>query len=930
MADEKQLVVNLALKAGTMKQQINSINKDIKQLQTDFKNAGAGVENFEKTSEGLSSKLKLQQSVIEKLKDKLNVYKREQEKCTATLDKAVSTYRKQEQKVKSLERALEEAKSTYGENSKEVKKLEEELKKANKTLETKRNSVINANNALTNMNTTISSTEAEMKGMERQTKQTANAFDKLEDEVDETSVEVKKLEKDFDSFGDKVKEVAGSAVKNLAKITAGAISAGVGVATTLTKMSIEQYGRYEQLVGGVETLFKDSSDKVMEYANNAYKDVQISANEYMDIVTSFSASLLQGLGGDTEKAVGIANMAVQDMADNANKFGTDIGRVQQAYQGFSRNYYTMLDVLKLGYAGTKSEMERLLADAEKLTGLKYRIENFNDVIEAIHVIQNELGVTGTTALEASTTIEGSFNMTKSAWENLVTGMADDEANFDTLINNLVDSASTFGEIIIPRVEIVIKGIGQLVEKLLPPIVERLPQLITDVLPDIIDAGIKMAEGLVNGIGSVLPQISQFLPQMLDVAVQIVEILGKTLIDLAPMLLEAGLQLILTLGQGISTGLPEMIPTIVDLIVSMCNMIIDNLPMFIDVALDIIVALAEGLIKALPTLIEEVPRIINSFCNAIYDKLPDILKAGIEIIIMLIKGLIDSIPTLVANIPQIIMAIVNVITMYNWASIGKNLIANIGSGISSMVTNISSIAKNLATNVINGIKGIFTANGGSIGRNLISFITSGISSMLGGIVSVASSVASSVVNIFRNMFSMGTMADIGRNLVKGIWYGISNMTGWIINLIGGFAGSVISSIKSFFGIGKGSGRSIDSPSGRSSLRTLYLNEPESLLNTRTFSLDNIALSGSYYNANTRDSLNANDVIRQVNGASQTLVFDGMMNSMVSILSDMNKAIQELKNNNGIEQTVIINSPKSLSPSEIARENKRALREMALQF
>lgn len=341
MADEKQLVVNLALKAGTMKQQINSINKDIKQLQTDFKNAGAGVEDFEKTSEGLSSKLKLQQSVIEKLKDKLNVYKREQEKCTATLDKAVSAYQKQEQKVKSLNQALKEAEQEYGKNSEKVKTLEEKLKKAEKALETKKKSVINANNALTHMNTTISSTEAEMKGMERQIGQTTSALDELDDSASEASGS-------FENFGDKLKSVASSAVKNLAKISAAMVTAGAGAVSVLTKLSVEQYARYEQLVGGIETLFKDSSDKAIEYANNAYKASGFSANEYMDTITGFAASLLQGLGGDTEKAVEIGNMAVQDMADNANKMGTVIRDIQNAYQGFAKDNYTMLDNLKLG------------------------------------------------------------------------------------------------------------------------------------------------------------------------------------------------------------------------------------------------------------------------------------------------------------------------------------------------------------------------------------------------------------------------------------------------------------------------------------------------------------------------------------------------------------------------------------------------------
>ena len=615
----------------------------------------------------------------------------------------------------------------------------------------------------------------------------------------DTSVDSAGAEKDVKSLSGKLGGLASNALATTAKVTAAMVTAASGAIATLSTLSIKQYARYEQLVGGVETLFKDSGDKVMEYANNAYQAAGLSANEYMDTITGFTASLLQGLGGDTEKAAEIGNRAVEDMADNANKMGTAIKDIQNAYQGFAKQNYTMLDNLKLGYGGTKTEMERLLADAEKISGIKYSIDNFSDIIEAIHVVQTELGITGTTALEAATTIEGSFNSMKSAWINVLTGMADSEADFNALINNLVDSVSTFGENIIPRIEIAIQGIGQLVEKLLPPIVARLPQLITDVLPNLISAGANMIESLVDGLRQALPQISQVLPQIIDAGIQVVEVLGKALIDVAPILLEAGLQLIVTLGQGLASGLPQMIPTIVDLVISLCDMIIENLPLILDVAIDIILALVQGLVNALPTLISEVPRIINSFCDAIYDKLPDILKAGIDIITMLVKGLIDSIPVIIENLPQIILAIVNVFTMMNWASIGKNLITNIGSGISSMVGNIGSISKNLATNVVNAIKGIFTSNGGSIGRNLISFISNGISSMLSGIVSVARNIGTSVVNVFKNMFSMSSMAEIGKNLIKGIWNGISDMSGWIIDLIGGFASSVIKSIKGFFGI-----------------------------------------------------------------------------------------------------------------------------------
>ena len=581
----------------------------------------------------------------------------------------------------------------------------------------------------------------------------------------DTTVDNSGAEKDIKSLSSKI----GSMAKTSATAVAGMVAAATTAVATLAGLSVKQYAEYEQLTGGVETLFKNSSDKVMEYANNAYKAAGMSANEYMNTITGFAASLLQGLGGDTEKAAKIGNMAVEDMADNANKMGTSIELIQNAYQGFAKQNYTMLDNLKLGFGGTKEEMQRLLQEASKISGIKYDISNFSDIIEAIHVIQNEMGITGTTAKEAASTIEGSLSMTKSAWTNLLTGMADDNADFDKLVDNLVNSVVTLGENLLPRIEIAINGIGKLIDKLLPSIINKIPELISSILPGMVQAGINVTSSLVNGI-----------------------------VESLPMLLEIGLQALTTLGKGITKNLPTLIPTIVNLMVSMCDMIIENLPLIVDVAIDIILALVQGLVSALPTLIAEVPRIINSFANAIYNALPQILMAGVQIIGMLIKGLIQSIPTLVANIPQIIMAIVNVFTLMNWASIGKNLITGIGNGIKSMVSNIGTVAKFTAESVVNGIKGIFTS-GGSIGRNLISWVTNGISSSVGNLVQAAKNVAISAIQGLKNILSWDSAASIGKNLIQGLWNGISNMGGWIMDKIGGFASNIIGGIKDFFGI-----------------------------------------------------------------------------------------------------------------------------------
>lgn len=269
---------------------------------------------------------------------------------------------------------------------------------------------------------------------------------------------------------DKATGKASSLIKGLGKGLGGVLATGAGLAMTaiaattkaigdLTKASVEAYADYEQLIGGVETLFKNSADKVEAYANRAYETAGLSANQYMETVTSFSASLLQSLGGDTDKAADYADQAIQDMSDNANKMGTDMSLIQSAYQGFAKQNYTMLDNLKLGYGGTKTEMERLLADAEKISGIHYDISSFADMTEAIHVIQTEMGITGTTAKEAASTITGSLNMTKSAWENLVAGFSKKDVNLDELIQQVIDSAMKFVDNVIPVIERALNGIA---------------------------------------------------------------------------------------------------------------------------------------------------------------------------------------------------------------------------------------------------------------------------------------------------------------------------------------------------------------------------------------------------------------------------------------------------------------------------------------
>ena len=308
----------------------------------------------------------------------------------------------------------------------------------------------------------------------------------------------KSFKSDLDKAGSSAGESSGSLFnskfgKALGKIggVIGALGIGKMIADTVSE-SIKAYADYEQLVGGVDTLFKDSSEMVQRYAANAYKTAGISANQYMETVTSFSASLLQSLGGDTEKAAKYADMAITDMADNANKMGTNISSIQLAYQGFARGQYGLLDNLKLGYGGTRSEMERLLADAEKLTGVKYDISNLADVYDAIHAIQTQMGITGTTAQEASTTIQGSFLALQASWQNLLVALADPEADFSAIFGQMVDSASTLLANAIP---ILGNLLGELIVQLPDAIIELTPVLVDAIVRLVLKVGEKFKEGL---------------------------------------------------------------------------------------------------------------------------------------------------------------------------------------------------------------------------------------------------------------------------------------------------------------------------------------------------------------------------------------------------------------------------------------------------
>lgn len=538
--------------------------------------------------------------------------------------------------------------------------------------------------------------------------------------------DTKGLDKDINGISGKVQSglgklgsIAGTAMKGVS-VAVGAAATAVG---GLVTASVNAYAEYEQLVGGVDTLFKNSSQKLQSYADEAYKTAGMSANEYMSTVTSFSASLLQSLGGDTEKAADYANQAVIDMSDNANKMGTSMELIQNAYQGFAKQNYTMLDNLKLGYGGTKEEMERLLEDASKISGIKYDISSFADVTQAIHVMQESMGIAGTTSKEASETIEGSINSVKGAWENLLVGITNPDADWDKLIQNLVDTVTAAGENILPAVGSALVGVSALIRDLFPMIAQEIPTLISEILPQLVDTGISVVNSLITGIQQNLPALMEgaiqivtsignaiitMLPQILTIAMQLIQTLINGIITMLPQIIQMGMQLITQLILGIAQMLPQLIPQAINAIITIVNGLLDNIDMLIDAAIQLILGLADGLINALPILIEKVPEIIMKLVTALIKNAPKILEAGVQLIVKLVEGVGSVLGKLGQMAGTIIQTIWDGLKSLpsKMIEVGKNLIQGIWNGISNAVGWLWDKISGFCSGIVDKIKGFF--------------------------------------------------------------------------------------------------------------------------------------------------------------------------------------------------------------------------------
>lgn len=529
-----------------------------------------------------------------------------------------------------------------------------------------------------------------------------------------------------DSAGSKLGSMLSTGIK-------AAVAAGVAGLGAIVGGALTEGGALQQSIGGVETLFGDSASRVISAAENAYRTAGVSANSYMEQVTSFSATLLQGLGGDTEAAAGYADKAIVQMADNANKMGTSMESIQYAYQGFAKDNYTMLDNLKLGYGGTQSEMARLindsgvLGDSVKVTAETVKDVPFSSIIDAIQVIQDNLGITGTTAKEAATTLTGSFASVKAALSNVLAGLALGQ-DLGPALNGLSSTLATF-----------------LTGNLIPAIYNILSALPSALVTFITALGPQLASGL----STIVPQI-----------------------------MTTGAQMLQSLSAGLVQGIPNFLAQALPLLLQFTTSLRANFSNIVDAGIDLLLNLVQGIANGLPSLIEYVPTIVSNIAGLINDNAPKILQAGIQVIFTLVQGLINAIPTIIANIPQIISAIADTITAFNWLNLGATVIKTLGNGLLSMAGSLKGFTQSTFSGALDYLKSL-PGQALQWGKDLIGGFIDGIIGNVGNLINSVKNVAATIASYLH--FSR---PDVGP---------LRDYETWMPDMLSGMAQSIRSNI-----------------------------------------------------------------------------------------------------------------------------------------
>lgn len=743
---------------------IQGITQDLGKMSQALKTQAAGYNANDKSVTNAAQKQKELTKSLEEQQQKLAQAKTAYANYSVAVQTQTTRHNALTKEYKQAVIELDRIKAASGESSDEYKKQAAAVDKLGKEL-------AESTEELNESKSAMAALKSEINASQKTIKNTEKALDGLGNEAQESGEKAKKGSEGYTVMKNVLANLATkaitSALNGLRQLGAAVVDVG--------KQAVDSYANYEQLVGGVETLFKDSAPIVEQYANNAFKTAGMSANQYMDTVTSFSASLLQGLNGDTAKAAKVADQAITDMSDNANKMGTDISMIQNAYQGFAKQNYTMLDNLKLGYGGTQEEMARLindsgvLGDSMKVTAESVKDVSYDKIIEAIHVVQTEMGITGTTAKEAATTIEGSKNMMLGSWQNLLTGIADENQKIAPLLTNLADSVGTYMGNLLPRVAETMRGMSEAIQTVVKDMFPKISGAIQTYLPVLVENGTKLISSLVQGLVSSIPLLVQGV--MVGVT-SIIETLGaeipnivNTVIQVVPQIIEqlmanlpTFIQGCVTFLMGIVQALPEVItnlvaaiPTVID---SLVTGLTNGIGTLIDGAITLLMAIVDAIPQIIPAIIDAWPKIIDTMVNGLITALPQLLQGAIK----LLMAIVDAIPKI---IPAIVSA---------WPTL-----------ISTIVSSLASHAPTIA----------------QAGVELLVSLVQNLPAILAGIGSAIPTIISSIFDGL--VQGIPQIANAGLQLIQGLWEGIKGAGGWLLEQIGGFASSIVDGFCSFFGI-----------------------------------------------------------------------------------------------------------------------------------
>lgn len=669
-------------------------------------------------------------------------------KTKAVLEKQIEN---QKERVKALAEMLERSKEATGDDSVETLKWQQALNEA----------------------------QTKLNGLESELDDVTEGTDDMTEEVEESGKAAEDSGKRFEGFGEVMKKV-GAAV--------GAVVVAAGAAAAkLTKEVVSAFADYEQLAGGVETLFKDSSDTVMQYAEQAYKTAGLSANEYMETVTSFSASLIQSLGGDTKKAADYSDMAIRDMSDNANKMGSDMETLQQAYAGFAKGQYTLLDNLKLGYGGTKTEMERLLADAEAISGVHYDIDSYADIIDAIHVIQTEMDITGTTAKEAEATISGSIGMLESAVQNLVVGFGRADADIEKLVGDVVDSFKSVVKNITPVVKNIISA--------LPTVAKALISAVNDLLPMLLDSATNLLSEVLSTIVEILPTL---LPVLFRAVLDSIKAILSFITSNIGLIIDAIVSLIVSICQELPSLLDTIIAILPSLVSNICSALVKNIPIIISAIITLIMEIVERLPDIIQMIVDIIPMLIETIIDVVLGNLPTIIAGIFKIVAGIIAKIPQIIAILVKGIAKILGTLFRKLGEYGvkWAAAGiawvkklwdgikewwKNLATKLGEKVVDLILKIASFGEKMKQKGIDWIKNLW----------------SGISEWWGNLITKVKEKVTGLKDKFKSWIE--GFKNIGANIVKGIWNGIASGWQWLKDKVKNFVNNIINTAKNILGI-----------------------------------------------------------------------------------------------------------------------------------